>query len=424
MEHHRWKTGLLVLVVLTAVLVTGAGRNPGKPFRGGLAIGHGRWQPPPEGLQEAGTPPPRVRDVEPRRFIATCEVIRPSGRSIARVWYVPPRQMRIEEREAGDREEPSLIRVFNGQTMATYIRASNHLYIYEGGLPSPPDDRPFPHPYVGFFPRWLGRSGIPFLTPAELERRVRANQAAIVGEGHVGRRPAFIVETGLEGRGNRQRLWYDRETYLLLKSEIYRTAKDRKPSYVQTCYDLTYDVSVDPSRFAIPQVPGAKVTRDRVMVISATTVGQLGFIPLVPDALPAGWVAEPMWGAIHTDGESPEFNSVFVNQKFRQVAGDGRLAIQQHPAGTPWGRGALAQWFVTPPPVRSKEQKPVEINGHPARLLVLRWAGRSGTLVGESLLLGWTQDGIEIVIHGQGVDQARLLSIAESLVPLTTSPAR
>ncbi len=187
--------GLLALAVLTAVLVTGAGRDPGKVSRGDLTISHGRWRAPPESSQEIGTPTPGARETESRRFIATCEVIRPSGRSIARVWYMPPRRMRIEERGVGDRGEPSLILVFNGQMEAPYVRASNHLHIYEGEFP------PRPHAGEGSFPRWLGLSSVPFLAPAELERRVHANQAIIVGEGRVGRRPAFIAKTGLEGNG-------------------------------------------------------------------------------------------------------------------------------------------------------------------------------------------------------------------------------
>jgi len=189
----------------------------------------------------------QLPNVEPLSVEAEYKLTRSRGSSrLVKVLYTPG-QMRWEEYEPGQRE-PSLIKIFSNNVRSTYLPTSNYLEIYDW---EPIDSR------VKTQERGIGEIllmpaavGTPFASPPALHEALQSGALVCGGEEQIAGRIASILETTEKSNLPPYRLWYDKETLFLLKSEEYQTNFKHLRTSLE-CTRVRYGVPLKADRFSI-----------------------------------------------------------------------------------------------------------------------------------------------------------------------------
>lgn len=346
---------------------------------------------------------PQIPDAETQSAEANCQIIRSDGSSrLVKMWYNPPNQTRWEEYEPGQ-EMPALLKIFNGNVRITYLRGSNRLEIYDWepimSKVKPPAQLP---DEILLRPEL---TGTPFASPVALRQAWSSGTLIYHGEEHIAGHTALVLETTDTSGLPFYRLWYDKETLFLLKSEEYQSRADsRRLRTSLECIRVRYGVPLKADMFSMPAVVGAKITYVRVRNATPEILHQLSFTPLIPRHLPESLTVDATSVMTQTVSDMPEENSELFHQSLRSQFGQGSISIFQHKTGV---------LPLFPEPVGYvKEERILEINRHSAELAILEREGE------EVLVLNWAQNGVQITMVGKGLSMDTLLAVAQSMQPM------
>lgn len=127
----------------------------------------------------------------------------------------------------------------------------------------------------------------------------------LVGEGQAAGRSAYVIQLSSKYLGRRgQRLWVDRSTHVILRSEKYRS--DGSLATVSYFSGITFPKTLDPRLFVASVPPGLTVYEQTGTdsCVSPDRLDEItGFAPYVPALLPAGF---RFAGAGITSSRAPE----------------------------------------------------------------------------------------------------------------------
>ncbi|RMF29609.1 MAG: hypothetical protein D6759_13555 [Chloroflexi bacterium] len=296
-----------------------------------------------------------------------------------------------------------MLKIFNGGLRITYLQNSNRLEIYDWE-PITSTVKPPTHLSDEILIR-PELTGTPFASPVALRQALQSGAVTYHGEERIAERTALVLETTDISRLPFYRLWYDKETLFLLKSEEYQGRaglKQLRTSF--ECTQVRYGVPLRADMFSIPTLVGAKITYVRVRNASPEVIRRLSFTPLIPRHLPESLVIDATSVMTRTISDAPGETSELFHQSLRSQSGQGSISIFQHKTeGMP---------LFPEPPGYVKEKRVLEINGQPAELTI--WERG----MEETPVLSWTQRDVEITMIGKGLPLDTVLAVARSMQPL------
>jgi outer membrane lipoprotein-sorting protein len=171
------------------------------------------------------------------------------------------------------------------------------------------------------------------LRPEQLQRALASYVVRVVPSERVAGRRSRTLEFTPRQAGSRPRrlVWFDEETGLILRTEVYGT--DRRLSWLSVFEELEYHPAVDVQAFKMQVPPGVRVveTGDEPCLEPADAERVAGFPAALPAYLPEGFVRQCIRARRRSDygeiqvvfGDGLSLLSLFASTSFREPAAGG-----------------------------------------------------------------------------------------------------